>query len=93
MYKRRGSTPPGESASAPLPPVHLDIFGDTILDWSTFSGPDPDQWQIWRDGVNDDSVPGTDREWPDVDAGHAWFVVGLAADLSPVTQHSNTVSS
>ncbi len=93
MYRRRGSSPAGESTAPSLPPVLLTIVADSILDWSTWSGPDPDQWQIQQDGDNFDSVPGSDRQYIGTPAGHTWTVQGIDVVFAPVTEVSNTVSS
>src|SRR5713101_4568333 len=88
MYRRRGSSPAGESTAPALPPVILDAETTDTLSWSSFIGPDPDQWVIYLAGVSLDSVPGTDRSYTAILTG-SFTVQGIAPDLSPVTQMSN----
>jgi len=92
MYRRRGSSPPGESTAAPLPSVLLNVVADSFLDWTTYAGPLPFYWNVNVDG-SDNLQGGADpMTFGPVDAGSVCYVQGLASDLTPTTLQSNTVT-
>ncbi len=92
MYRRRGSSPPGELASPTLPEVVLSVVADTILDWESYAGPAPFNWQIWQAGLLFDATPGTDNNYGPVAPGLPYFILGVDSIGNPFTQQSNIVT-
>lgn len=92
MYKRRGSSPPGEAGAAPLPEVPLTGDGTNTLDWSGFVGPDPDHWRVFENGTEFDTVAGSGRTYDITGQPTSnWTVLGRDGADNPVTQMSNAV--
>ncbi len=96
MLRGGGGLNPAETI---LPDVPLTVVPATLLDWSGFTGPDPDTWQVWQSLTPVGgfsiwvSVTGTDRSYdPGVTANY-WFVLGVDSFPNPVTNPSNTVAT
>jgi len=93
MYRRRGSSPPGETTAQPLPPVLLTFAAPTTLAWSVDPNFDPSDWIIFLDGVQFDDVPGILRVYNTDTSSGDWTVQGINAGSEPVTQLSNTATN
>ncbi|SRR6266478_654534 len=92
MYRRRGSSPAGESTAPALPAVPLTILADTILDWTGYAGPDPDHWFITLNTVFWNDAGGSDRQYLGATDPGDYQVVGRTSDDTDVTQLSNIVT-